>query len=314
MAKTDFYSEIASNKRRSFLLMFAFALVVVALGYVLGLQWGNPYGGLILAFVFSLVMAWTSYYWSDSIVLGLYGARPADRAIHAQLYNIAEGLAIAAGLPAPRVYVIDEAAPNAFATGRNPEHSVVCVTTGLLKLVNRYELEGVIAHEMSHIRNYDIRLQTMAVVLAGMVVLLGDWIMRSMFWSRGRRRSNSRGDNRIEGLIILMGLVFAILSPLVAQIMRMAISRRREYLADASAVQLTRYPQGLADALRKLASYSGQMQNANRATEHLFIVSPLRGSGIDSLFSTHPPIGDRIARLMAMDIAAPEGPGKPANV
>jgi heat shock protein HtpX len=314
MAKTDFYSEIASNKRRSFVLLFGFALIVALLGYVLGLHWGNPYGGLGMAFAFSLVTAWTSYYWSDAIVLGLYGARPADKTLHAQLYNVVEGLAIAAGVPMPKVYIIDEDSPNAFATGRNPEHSVVCVTTGLLKLVDKYELEGVVAHEMSHIRNYDIRVQTMVVVLAGMTVLLGDWIMRSMFWSRGRRRSNSRSDNRVEGAIMLIGVVFAILSPIIAQLMRMAISRRREYLADASAVKLTRYPEGLSNALRKLASYSGTMQNANRATAHLFIVSPLRGSGLDALFSTHPPIADRIARLAAMDAGQPKVSGKAVNV
>ena len=303
MEKTDFYREIAANKWRSSALMFFFALVVILVGYVFGLYLGSPYAGLVVAFVITIIIAFTSYYWSDKLVLATTGARPADRAEFPHLYNTVEGLAIAAGLPVPRIYVMDDPSPNAFATGRDPEHAVICVTTGLLALTQRYELEGVIAHEMSHIRNYDVRFMTMAVVLAGTLVLLGDLFFRSMFFSRRGRRSDSRGGGA-AGVILLVGLVFAILSPFVAQLLKMAISRKREYLADASAVQLTRYPDGLADALQKLASSAIPVAQASRATAHLFIVNPLKASGLEALFSTHPPIADRIARLRAMDIGS----------
>jgi heat shock protein HtpX len=301
--KTDFYREISSNKRRSVALMFVFALVVMLIGYALGAVWGSPYAGLALAFVVSLAMAWSSYYWSDRIVLSITGARPAEKAEFPQFYNVVEGLSIAAGLPMPKCYVLDDPAPNAFATGRDPQHAVICATTGLLQLVDRYELEGVIAHEMSHIRNYDVRFQTIAVVLAGMIVLMGDWMMRSLFW--GRRGRSSRSEGRAGLPILLIGLILAILSPIIAQLLRMAVSRRREYLADASAVQLTRYPEGLASALQKLASYPAPLHGANRATAHLFIVNPFKAGGMESLFSTHPPIADRIARLRAMDLGDP---------
>ncbi len=302
MERTDFYKEISANKRRSFALMFVFALVVIFLGWALGLYWGQPYLGLLLAFAIAMAATWGSYFYSDKIVLALSNARPVERREYPYLFHVTEGLAIAAGIPAPKCYVIDDPAPNAFATGRDPEHGVVCVTTGLLDIVERYELEGVIAHEMSHIKNYDIRLQTMAVVLAGMVVLLGDWLMMSVFWGRRSRRRDSQGGNPIMMILMILAIVAAILSPIIAQLMRLAISRRREHLADATAVKLTRYPEGLASALAKLSSSNLQMRTASKATEHLFIVNPLKGKGMKRLFSTHPPIEDRIARLRAMDV------------
>ncbi len=308
MEKSDFYREIAANKRRTFVLMFVFALVVIVLGYALGAVWGDPYLGLVLAFAVSLLMAWGSYYYSDQVVLAITHARPATKEEFPQFVNAVEGLAIAAGLPAPRCYVMDEPAPNAFATGRDPEHAIICATTGLLSTLGRYEVEGVVAHEMSHILNYDVRLQTIAVVLAGMVVLLGDWLLRSLFWGRRSNRRSSRNDNAAAGVILAIGLIFAVLSPIIAQLMKMAISRRREYLADATAVRLTRYPQGLADALAALSSANTPMHDANRATAHLFIVSPLKGKGLDSLFSTHPPIEERISRLRSMDVSTMVGP------
>ncbi len=308
MEKTDFYREIAANRRRTFMLFFFFALVVLLLGYALGLYWGRPYLGLLLAFAVSIAIAWSSYYYSDSIVLAVTKARPVEREEYPYLYHATEGLAIAAGIPPPRCYIIDDPAPNAFATGRDPEHAVICVTTGLLNLVKRYELEGVIAHEMSHIRNYDVRVQTMAVVLAGMVVLLGDWLLRSAFWGRRSRRSSNKGGDPLGAAILIAGLLLAILSPFIAQLMKMAISRRREYLADATAVQLTRYPEGLASALEKLSDYSAPLRTANKATAHLFIVNPLRGSGFDRLFSTHPPIRERVERLRSMDIGPVRDP------
>lgn len=307
MQKTDFYAEIAANKRRSLILMFVFALVVVLLGYGLGSYWGQPYVGLLLAFVIALVLAWGGYYHSDKLVLAVSGARPVEREEYPHLYHVTEGLAIAAGIPAPRCYVIDDPSPNAFATGRDPEHGVICVTTGLLEMTDRYELEGVVAHEMSHIRNYDIRVQTIAVVMAGMVVLLGDWLLRSVFWGRRRRRSSSGKQNPVMMVLMVLAIVAAILSPLIAQFMRMAISRKREFLADATAVQLTRYPEGLASALEKLASSTQPLAAANKATAHLFIVNPLKAKGLDRMFSTHPPLGERVERLRAMDIPAPPG-------
>jgi len=307
MERTDFYSEISANRRRTFLLMFVFALVVLFLGWALGLYWGQPYLGLVLAFLIAMALAWGSYYYSDRIVLSLSNARPVARSENPYLYHVTEGLAIAAGIPSPRCYVIDDPAPNAFATGRDPEHGVVCVTTGLLDMMERYELEGVVAHEMGHIRNYDIRVQTMAVVLAGMVVLLGDWLVRSMFWGRRRRRSDSQGGNPVMLVLMIVAVVAAILSPIIAQLIKLAISRRREYLADATAVQLTRYPDGLASALEKLSASNLKLRSASKATAHLFIVNPLKGKGMSRLFSTHPPIEERVARLRAMD-AGPHEP------
>ncbi|MCD6405848.1 MAG: zinc metalloprotease HtpX [Planctomycetes bacterium] len=309
MDRTDFYREIAANKRRTFVLMFVFALVIILLGWALGFYWGRPYIGLGLAFVVSLALAWGSYYHSDGVVLAISRARPVEKSEYPHLYNVTEGLAIAAGVPAPRCYVIDEPTPNAFATGRDPQHACICVTTGLLEMLDRYELEGVVAHEMSHIRNYDIRLQTLAVVMAGMVVLLGDYLLRSMFWGGRRRRSSqgsSKGGNPVMVALLVIAIIAAILSPLIAQALKMAISRKREFLADATAVQLTRYPEGLASALEKLSASQGRLRAANKATAHLFIVNPLRGKGLDRMFSTHPPLAERIARLRAMDI--PQAP------
>lgn len=302
MERTDFYSEIAANKRRSLVLMFVFALAVLLMGFALGMYWGQPYLGLLLAFGISLAMVWGSYYYSDRIVLAMSNARPVERSEYPYLYHATEGLAIAAGIPAPRCYVIDDPSPNAFATGRDPEHGVVCVTTGLLDIVDRYELEGVVAHEMSHIKNYDIRVQTMTVVLAGMMVLLGDWLLRSVFWGRRRKRSGSQGGNPVMLVLMIVAILAAILSPIIAQLIKLAISRKREYLADATAVQLTRYPDGLASALLKLSSSQLKLRTASKATAHLFIVNPLKGKLMSRAFSTHPPVEERIALLRAMDI------------
>ncbi len=212
-----------------------------------------------------------------------------------------------------RLTSIEDPSPNAFATGRDPQHAVIAVTTGLLSMTNRYELEGVVAHEMSHIQNYDIRVQTIAVVLAGMVVLMSDWMIRSLFWGRRGRSRDRGGNNPVMLVILVLGLILAIFGPVLAQLMRLAISRRREYLADASGVRLTRYPDGLASALAKLAAYSQPVRNANKATAGLYIVNPLKGSNVSKLFSTHPPIEDRIARLRAMDVGVPQGePAAPA--
>ena len=293
------YEAVEGNVRRTWVLFIAFVIIVAALGYVFGQLTELGYAGVVVAVVIAVGMAWGSYYFSDQIVLSISGARPASREEFPFLHNTAEGLAIAAGIPIPRLYVIDDSAPNAFATGRDPQHAALAVTTGLLDKLDRLELEGVIAHEMAHIQNYDIRLSTVAAILVGVVALLSDWLMRSMRW--GRRRG-SRDDGGAGGALVLIGLVLAILAPLFAQVLRLAISRRREYLADASGAMLTRYPEGLASALEKISADPDPLEVANKATAHLYIINPLRewGGWANGLFNTHPPLEERVRRLRAM--------------
>jgi len=297
------YEQIASNKRRSFLLVFFFLALIFLLVWLFEQMVGMGTEGLVAAVIIALAMTVGSYYASDKIVLAMSKARPVTKEEFPYLYNVVEGLTIAAGLPPPRCYVIDDTAPNAFATGRNPKNSVIVVTTGLLEKLNRVELEGVIAHEMSHIKNYDVLLQTLTVVMVGIVALLSDWMRRTFWWGGGRRRDSDRGKGSGGAAIILaLALVMAILSPLIAQLIRLAISRKREFLADASGAMLTRYPPGLASALRKISADKEPLEAANKATAHLYIVNPLKDiSGpINKLFSTHPPIEERIAALEKM--------------
>jgi len=294
------YDQIAANKLRSAALIAVFVLLLAAVGYAFGqaTDWG--YLGLVLALVVAFVMAWGSYWYSDRIVLSISRARPVDRNVEPYLVNTIEGLAIAAGLPVPRAHVIDDPAPNAFATGRNPEHAAIAVTTGLVQMMSRQELEGVVAHELSHIKNYDTLVQTLAAVLAGTVTLASEWMLRSFWWGGGRRRDSS--DGQFGAIMLFVALVLAILAPLAAALIQMAISRKREYLADASGAMLTRYPPGLAGALRKIAEDPNRLRVANKATESLFIANPLKdyGGGMNALFNTHPPIEERIRRLEAM--------------
>jgi heat shock protein HtpX len=297
------YEQIASNKRKSFLLVFFFLALIFLLVWVFEGMTGMGTEGLVLAVIVAGATALVSYYTSDKVVLAISRARPVEKGEYPYLYNVVEGLAIAAGLPAPRCYVIDDTAPNAFATGRNPKNSVIVVTTGLLEKLNRAELEGVIAHEMSHIKNYDILLQTLVVVMVGVVALLSDWMVRTFWWGGGRRRSSERGrGGGAAGIFVIVGLVLAALSPLISQLVRFAVSRKREFLADASGAMLTRYPPGLASALRKLAADREPLEAANKATAHLYIVNPLLdiGGPVNKLFSTHPPIEERIAALEKM--------------
>jgi heat shock protein HtpX len=298
------YEQISSNKRRSFLLIVFFLALIFALAWLFEQMMGWGTEGLVLAAIIAVAMTIGSYYASDKIVLTMSKARPVKKEEYPHLYNVVEGLAIAAGVPRPRCYVIDDSAPNAFATGRNPQNSVIVVTTGLLDKLNRVELEGVVAHEMSHIKNYDVRLQTLTVVMVGVVALLSDWMRRSFWWGGGRRRSSdrSKGGGGGAALIMALALVMAILSPLIAQLIRLAISRKREFLADASGAMLTRYPPGLASALRKISADKEPLEAANKATAHLYIVNPLleHGGRINKLFSTHPPIEERIAALEKM--------------
>jgi len=294
------YEQIASNKRKSFLLVFFFILFVFLLAWVFEQLAGMGTGGLVLAFIIASISAFAGYYASDKIVLTISRARPAAKEEFPYLYNVVEGLAIAAGIPAPRCYVIEDTAPNAFATGRNPKNSVICVTTGLLEKMNRAELEGVISHEMSHIKNYDVLVQTLTVVMVGVIALLSDWILRSFLW--GGRRKGGRDKGGAGAILIVVGLILAALSPFISQLIRLAISRKREFLADASGAMLTRYPPGLASALRKLDADTEPLEAANKATAHLYIVNPLKDikGKVNKLFSTHPPIEERIAALEKM--------------
>lgn len=298
------YDQIASNKFRSVALIGVFVLLVLAVGWAFGYatDWGS--GGLALALVFAFVSAWGSYWYSDRIVLSISRARPVDRDSEPYLVNVVEGLAIAAGLPVPAAYVIDDPAPNAFATGRNPEHAAIAVTSGLIGKLDRLELEGVIAHEMAHIKNYDTLVQTLAAVMAGTVVLLSEWMLRSWLWGGARRRDSGGDAGPIGAILAVAALALLALSPFFAMLIQMAISRRREFLADANGALLTRYPAGLAGALRKIASDGERLSVANKATEPLYIYNPLKdyrgGRGLNALFDTHPPVEERIRRLEAM--------------
>lgn len=295
------YEQIARNKWRSFFLILFFLCLIFALSWVFGELTGLGPHGLVIAVIIAVAMTFGSYYASDKIVLAISRAKPVKKEDYPYLYNVVEGLTIAAGLPKLRCYIIDDTAPNAFASGRNPKNSVIVVTKGLLEKLNRAELEGVIAHEMSHIKNYDILVQTLAVVMVGIVALLSDWILRTLFWGRGRRRSDSKGRGGAE-IFIVVGLVLAVLSPIIAQLLRLAISRKREFLADANGAFLTRYPPGLASALKKLAADREPLEAANKATAHLYIVNPLKDfkGKVNKLFSTHPPVEERIAALEKM--------------
>ncbi len=295
------YEQIASNKRKSFFLILFFLCLVFALSWLFGELTNLGPSGLILAGIIAVVMTFGSYYSSDKIVLAISRARPVKKKDYPHLYNVVEGLAIAAGLPKPRCYLIDDTAPNAFASGRNPKNSVIVVTSGLLDKLNRAELEGVIAHEMAHIKNYDILVMTLAVVMVGVVALLSDWILRTFLWGGTRRRSSKEGGNA-GAIIVVVGLILAIFSPFIAQLIRLAVSRKREFLADANGAFLTRYPPGLASALKKLAADKEPLEAANKATAHLYIINPLKGAkgAVNKLFSTHPATEERVAALEKM--------------
>lgn len=297
------FEQIRSNKRRSVLLILGFSAFVVAVGVVVGYLIGGGPAPTIVALVVAAVMAFTSYWQSDKIALAVSRARPADPDEYRRLHNLVEGLCIASGLPKPRVYVIDDPAPNAFATGRNPQNAALAVTTGLLEKMNRVELEGVVAHELSHIRNYDILVSTLAVTLVGTVAILTDLAIRLMWWNGGRvSREGDRGNG--GNPLALLGFVMLILAPLVARVMQAAMSRRRETLADVSACQMTRYPPGLISALEKLRADTTTTHSASMATAHMWIEQPLSGvrdegrlKWVHGLFDTHPPLDDRIALL-----------------
>ncbi len=297
------YELIRSNKRRSIALVAAFVVVVALVGAAIGLVVGNGIAFTVVALVFSGAVAFASYWKADKIALAVSRAKPASEQEYARLHNLVEGLCIAGGLPKPGVYVIDDPAPNAFATGRNPDHAAIAVTTGLLEIMNRVELEGVIAHELGHIRNYDILVSTLAVTMVGAVALLADGAIRLMWWNGGRvSRSGDRGNH--NNPLALLGFALLIVAPLIARAMQAAISRRRETLADVSACQLTRYPPGLISALEKLQADTTVTHSASTATAHLWIEQPMSGvgdggrlGGVHKMFDTHPPLDERIALL-----------------
>lgn len=294
---------IRSNKRRSVLLIAAFVIVLALVGAGFGLAFGGGLIATIIALLIGAVIAFASYWKADKVALAVSRAKPADPEQYARLHNLVEGLCIASGLPKPGVYIVDDPAPNAFATGRNPRHAAIAVTTGLLDKMNRVELEGVVAHELSHIRNYDILVSTLAVTLVGAVALLSDIAIRTMWWNGGRvRRSGDHSDR--SNPLAAVGFVLLILSPLIAKAMQASISRQRETLADVSACQMTRYPPGLISALEKLQADTTVTHSASTATAHLWIEQPMSGvgdggrlAGPHQWFNTHPPLEERIALL-----------------
>lgn len=291
------YTHQSQNIRKTWTLMFVFLVVVVGLGWFFAWYFGDA---LILYVVAAIAVfqVLVSYWFSDKIVLSMSGAQRISRESHRDLWNIVENLSITAGLPVPKIYIIDDPAPNAFATGRDKKHAVVAVTTGLMQILDRTELEGVIAHELAHIGNRDMLVSTMAVILVGFVTLIADIFLRSTFWGGGNNRD--RGEGKVQMILMIVGISLVVLSPLIASLIRLSISRKREFLADASGAMLTRYPEGLASALEKISAGSKKMKRANNATAHLFIANPFGPKamkGISKMFMTHPPAEERIKRL-----------------
>ncbi len=309
MAIETIHTLISRNKRNSRLLIAVCVVLFVGIGLLIGSVWGGgggwgfPIVVASIATVVAFVLIMFSYYGGSSAVLAISRARPIEKADDPQLFNVVEELTIAAGTPMPKIYLINDTAPNAFATGRNPQHAVVAITTGLRTKLKRDELQGVMAHEMSHIRNYDILFAMLMAVMVGVLVMLCDVFLRSMWFGGGRRRRSSKeGGGAIQLVLLIVALVLAIIAPILARIIQMAMSRQREYLADASAVELTRNPEGLANALARISDDPEVLEVANRATASLYIVHPIKKfeDRAKSIFSTHPPIKDRIQRLMSL--------------
>ena len=295
------YDQISQNKRNSWLLVIVITIFLVLLGYVIGEYWGKGYGygGIVFALIVAIISGLFSYYGGAGMILAMSRAKRIEKKDHPQLFNVIDELSISAGVPMPAVYIIDDTAPNAFATGRDPEHASIAITTGLLGKLNRDELQGVMAHELSHVQNRDILFSMMVGIMVGSIVLISDFFVRSVIWGgRGRKKGGDKGS----GPLILIGLVLAILAPFFAKMLQLAVSRQREYLADASAALITRYPEGLASALEKISGDKEVLEVANRATQHMYIVNPIKSfeKRAKGLFSTHPPIEERVARLRAM--------------
>jgi heat shock protein HtpX len=296
----NIYSQISANKTKTWLIIFLFIVFVTTILFVYGRAsgYGLSYAGIGL--IISGLMGFASYYYSDKMIVGMSGAKQIAKKDNPQLFRIVENLCIGAGIPMPKIYIINDTATNAFATGRDPKHSIVCVTTGILEKLNKAELEGVIAHELSHIQNFDIRVMSIVVILVGLVALLADFFMRSLWYGGGRK---DRGNNA-QSIFLFIGIILAVLSPIIATLIQLAVSRKREFLADASGALLTRYPEGLASALGKIAKDKEPLEAANNATAHLYISNPFKsktsGHWFTNLFNTHPPIKERIKILRSM--------------
>lgn len=293
------YQQQDSNKRRSILVVAFFILFVTLIAWVFSQVLGYGPSMMGVALIWAGIFSFSGYWWGDKIILTISGARPASKKEDFNFFTVAENLAMTSQMPMPQLYVIDDSAPNAFATGRDPKHAVVCATKGLLAKLDRTELEGVIAHELSHVRNYDTRLMSLVTILVGMVTLLADWFLRGARFS-----DENRDRGNLGAILLVVGIISALLSPLVARLIQLAISRRREFLADSSAVLLTKYPEGLARALEKISADKEPLEAANKATAHLYIVNPLKGQKLvgmfASLFNTHPPATERIKVLREM--------------
>ena len=302
---------IRSNKRNTWVLIFVFVVLLLALGMITGAATGSgnyrvsAVVGAVFAGIIAFVMVLFAFMGGDRMILRMSGAHEIKHADNPQLFNVVEEMSIAAGIPMPKVYLIDDSAPNAFATGRSPQHASVAITTGLMEKLNRDELQGVMAHEMSHVRNFDIRFAMLMAVLVGTVAMVSDMFFRSLWWGRGRRRRSGGGRNEgaLQLVLLVVAVLFAIIAPIFAKIIQLAVSRQREYLADASAAELTRLPEALAGALEKIQADTEPLEVANRATQHLYIVNPvmkLKGRKGSSLWATHPPSDERIRRLREM--------------
>jgi len=293
------YTQSDKNTHLTWLYITGFLVFIIGVGYIFAEAMGNSailYGAVI----FSTLMSFGSYWWSDKIVLAMSSAKEVKHNENPEIYHLVENLCITAGLPVPKIYIIEDTAMNAFATGRDPEHGVICFTTGIISRLKKIELEGVIAHELSHIGNRDILISTVVVVLVGFVTLLADWFRHWAFWGGKSRDDNGGGQIRV--LIMVLAIVLSILAPIAAVFMQLAISRKREFLADADGALLTRYPEGLASALEKISQDTEPLEAANRATAHLFIANPFKGAKVSKLFMTHPPIEERVKALRGMEV------------
>ncbi len=300
------YSEIASNKRKSILLAMLFIAMIILLGWIFDQVYGEgrTYTGITIAILFSLGMTAISYFSGDKIALSATGAKPISHDENKYVFHLVENLCISAGVPMPKIYLIEDPAINAFATGRDPKNASIAVTRGAVEKLSNEELEGVLAHELSHVKNYDIRFMMLVAVMVGSITILANFMLRSGGLVRGGKNSNREGGSQLFAILMIVGIVLAILSPFIAELIKLAISRKREYLADASAALLTRYPDGLANALEKIATENIPMRKASTATAHLFISSPFNGGRkkFASFFSTHPPVEDRIKKLRTMGV------------
>ncbi len=300
------YDLIASNKRKSLVVVSLFMIFIVGVTYLMAYGFGYSLDFVFYALIFSCVMAFASYWWSDKIILSISGARPATRQEFFDFYTVTENLVMSQRMPMPKLYVMEDSAMNAFATGRDPQHAAVCATTGILARLNRAELEGVIAHELSHVENYDTRLMAIVTILVGLVALLADWMLRMTAWGGGGRRNRDNDSGgQLQMVFFVVAIFLALLSPFIAQLIQLAISRRREYLADASGAGITKNPEGLARALEKIGQDTEPLEAANKATAHLYISNPLKNvrgskSWFAGLFDTHPPIEERIKALRSM--------------